>query len=260
MSLLQPAEHRTEHTRILRVMLAAEDCVSYWKSPPSEATGKARVHTAFEQRWFGNKSESRVTTLIGDMALRFDAYPAALEALRIWNPPREVVPWICHSHTQLADPIYRRFTGEFLPKRREQGYTNVDRETVARWLQQEWPGKWAPSTCIKFGSNMLSTASEAGVVKSRKDPRKLSAPHPPKLALEYLFYLLREVEFEGSTLGSPYVSSLLPSPEIAQRALRGIDSVRLRAIGDVQDFEWSFSSIQAWAEVQAGIASKGATG
>jgi hypothetical protein len=35
---------------------------------------------------------------------------------------------------QLADPIYRRFTGEFLPTRRDQGQTTMDRDVVARWM------------------------------------------------------------------------------------------------------------------------------
>ncbi len=115
MSSSRPAEATKEHTRILRVMLATEDCVAYWKVPSTEIAAADRARLAFEQRWFGNKTESRVKTLLGDMALRFDAYPGALQALRIWNPPRPVAPWLCHLHTQLADPIYRRFSGEFLP-------------------------------------------------------------------------------------------------------------------------------------------------
>lgn len=249
---LLPLEATTEHTRILRVMLATEDCVAYWKAPRESATGTGRFHQAFEQRWFGNKSESRVKTLLGDMARRFDAYPRALEALRAWSPPRTMAPWLCHFHTQLADPIYRRFTGEFLPKRKSQGYTSVDREVVARWVQEEWPGRWSPATSLKFGANMLATAFEAGLLKDRKDPRKLSTPRPPREALEYLLYLLREVETEKSAMGSPYLKSVLPEPESMEVALRGLEAVQFQSIGDIQNFEWAFPTLLAWARARAG--------
>ena len=259
MSAFHPAENTHEHTRILRVMLAAEDCVSYWKAPASQATGIKRVHEAFEQRWFGNKSESRVKTLLGDMALRFDAYPRSLAALRIWNPPREVAPWICHVHTQLADPIYRRFTGDFLSHRRALGYATVDRETVAKWVQDEWPGRWSASTCIKFGGNMLSTATEAGLLRDRKDPRKLIAPRPPRPGLEYLLYLLRETEFEGSILASPYLKSLAADSGAVKAAVRGLDSVRLQSVGDIQNFEWAYPDLLTWSRAQNAPELKGAT-
>lgn len=248
MAQSHPAEASKEHTRILRVMLATDDCVSYWKAPPaSSRAATERVHQAFDERWFGSKTESRVRTLLGDMALRFDAYPEALEALRIWNPPRQVAPWICHVHTQLADPIYRRFTGEFLPKRRQLGYASVDREVVARWVQDEWPGRWSPATCLKFGSNMLATAFEAGLLKDKKDPRKLASPRPPRLALEYVLYLLRGVQFAGSVLASPYLKSLTADSETLESVLSGLDSVRLQSVGEVRNFEWAYPDLSAWA-------------
>lgn len=243
-------ENSKEHTRILRVMLATEDSVAYWRLPPSESVGKTRAVRAFEERWFGNKSESRVKTLLGDMALRFDAYPRALAALRVWLPPSNVAPWVCHLHTQLADRIYRAFTGEFLPTRRRLGHSTVDREIVARWLQETWPGKWAASTCIKFGGNMLATAFEAGLLKDRKDPRKLVAPRPPKQAVEYLLYLLRETTTEDGILSSCYLRSIAPEPDAAHSCLRGLDAVRLQAVGEVKNLEWVYPSLEAWAEAQ----------
>lgn len=232
-------------------MLANEDCVSYWKAPPSAAKGAARVQVAFEQRWFGNKSESRVKTLLGDMALRFDAYPAALEALRVWRPAAEVAPWICHLHTQLADPIYRRFTGQFLPERRARGFVSVDRDAVARWVQEEWPERWAPVTCLKFAGNMLSTAYEAGLLKDRKDPRRLTSPRPPRVVLEYLLYLLREVECAGGVVASLYLRSVLPEGETLERVLRGAGSVQVQTMGDAWSFDWAYPSLRAWADAQA---------
>lgn len=248
-----PGEVTKEHTRILRLMLATEDCASYWKAPLTEATGSDRLRQAFNERWFGNKTEARVKTLLGDMALRFDAYPAALHALRLWLPPRALAPWICHIHTQLADPIYRQFTGSFLPKRRQLGYATVDREIVARWMQEQWSGRWSASTCLKFGSNMLATAFEAGVLKERKDPRKLALPRPPRQVLEYLLYLLREVEFDGGIVSSPYLASLIPEPADVERSLRSLESVRFQSIGDIVNFEWSHPNLYTWAEAQAGV-------
>ncbi len=193
-------ECTTEHTRILRVMLASSDCAAYWRLPDVTGSVAERAKTAFLEHWFGTKSEARVRTLMGDMALRFDAYPSAFRALRAWRPAASLAPWLCHTHLQLADPIYRRFTGDYLPGRIEFGYVSVDRDAVARWVSETWPGRWSPATCLKFGSNLLATAHEAGLIESRKDPRPLSAPRPPKLAFEYMFYLLRDVEISGGLL------------------------------------------------------------
>ncbi len=241
----------SEHTRILRVMLGVDDCVAYWKAPTDDVAPAERARAAFDGHWFGTKSEARVRTLLGDMELRFDRFPEALAALRVWQPPREVAPWLCHFHTQLADPIYRRFTGEFLPLRKAQGYATVDREVAARWVQERWPGKWSAVTCLKFGSNMLATAFEAGLLRDRKDPRKLVTPRPPKLALAYLLYLLRQVHIAGSVVESAYVSSVLPDTDSRHAELRGLDGVRLTGIGDVYDFEWGYPDLAAWASAHA---------
>ncbi len=204
----RPAEAGTEHTRILRVMLAVDDCVAYWRAPIVDGSLAERTRAAFDGHWFGTKSEARVKTLMGDMGLRFDAYPVALEALRVWKPPARVAPWICHFHTQLADPIYRRFTGELLPLRLVQGYSTVDREVVARWAQENWPDRWAPATCMKFGGNLLSTAFEAGLLSDRKDPRRLAAP--------------RAVSASAAVIRSPqaFTPALLNTPMSAGKCLR----------------------------------------
>jgi hypothetical protein len=244
-------EEAQAHTRILRVMLAVDDCVAYWKAPTDDVAPASRARIAFEERWFGAKSEARVRTLLGDMEFRFERYPEALAALRAWQPPREIAPWICHFHTQLADPIYRAFSGDFLPLRRNQGYATVDREAVARWVQERSPGKWSASTCMKFGGNMLSAAWEAGLLRDRKDPRKLVTPRVPKLALGYLLYLLRHVSVDGGLLESPYLASVLPEASVRSSELRGIDGVRVSVMGDVQNFEWAYPDLMSWARAQA---------
>ncbi len=245
------AESTKEHTHILRVMLAVEDCVAYWRAPSEDFSRKKRGLAAFHGHWFGTKSEARVKTLMGDMALRFDAFPLGLAAIRTWQPPQTLAPWLCHFHTQLADPIYRKFTGEYLPKRINQGYANVDREAVARWVQDEWPGRWSASTCIKFGANMLSAASDAGLLKDKRDPRKLSRPRVPQLALEYLLYLLKDTAIEGGIMESAYIRSVAPDSETQRDAFRGLVNVRLEAHGEVQNFEWSYPDLATWADAQA---------
>ncbi len=117
-------------------------------------------------------------------------------------------------------------------------------------MQEEWSGRWSPATCLKFGGNMLATAFEAGLLKDRKDPRKLVLPRPPRQALEYLLYLLREIEFEGDILDSRYLLSVVQDAEALEGAVRGLDSARLQSIGDIRNFEWSHRSLIAWAEAQ----------
>jgi hypothetical protein len=78
----RPAECTTVHTRILRCMLAADDCTAYWRHVDTTVPAEHRAAVAFEQRWFGLKSEARVRTIMTDMIERFDAFPKALALLR----------------------------------------------------------------------------------------------------------------------------------------------------------------------------------
>ena len=80
----RPAEITEVHTRILRCTLAVADCRSYWNvTDPGPASGRA--DRAFKDFWFGARSHARVSVLLANLRLRFDAYPQALAVLRAWR-------------------------------------------------------------------------------------------------------------------------------------------------------------------------------
>jgi len=231
-------------------MLATADSKAYWLAPKTDGDALRRARVAFDGHWFGTKSEARVRTLLGDMALRFDAYPSALAALRAWRPDAHLLPWLCHFHTQLADPIYRQFTGGYLPDRMALGYSTVDRDGVARWIRDTWPDRWSAATRIKFGSNLLAASHDAGLFAERKDPRRLMPPRVPRLAFEYLLYLLREVDIAGGLVESPYVRAVAPTEGARSDLFRDLRSVRLASLGDVQNLTYSYPSLEAWVHAQ----------
>lgn len=244
---MSAAEATTVHTRILRCMLAADDCHAYWRAvdPGSPVAGRAEL--AFENRWFGTKSEARVRTLVGDMVERFDAYPEALALLHhAVEIPAALRPWICHLHLQLADPLYRRFTGELLPERRKLGHTTIDRPLVVRWVADAEPGRWSPSTCIKFASNLLATALEAGLIKNRLDPRSLELRHLPGEAIGYALYLLRGVELQAPITTGPYLRSLGVTPASLVTDAPRIPGIVCARIGDHVDVSYELPSLTAW--------------
>lgn len=206
------------HTGILRCTLATDDSRAYWRKVDLRVPLEQRSREAFDERWFGLKSEARVDTLIRNMAQRFDAFPEALALLHgLENLPAAVRPWICHLHTQLSDPLYRRFTGEYLPQRLAHGVRNLDRDTVARWVESLEPGRWSVITCRKFGSNLLTTATEAGLLKGRPDARELSLGNVPEVALGYALYLLRTVRspvfWVTTPTYAPWALTASPYPE-----------------------------------------------
>ncbi|WP_437491961.1 hypothetical protein WME75_16690 [Sorangium sp. So ce1014] len=256
----RPAEATEVHTRLLRCMLAVDDCYAYWQhageAPPAGANRGAapagpsaadRARVAFERRWFGTKSEARVRTVMTDMIERFDAYPEALALLhRLGTVPSSLRPFVCHVHTQLADPIYRRFTGELLPTRREQGLTTIDRDTVARWVDGLQAGRWGASTCIKFASNLLATALDVGLVSGRRDPRKLPQVPVPDPILGYALYLLRDVRIEGSLTDNPYLRSLGVTRTAFHSFAARIPGIRFAELGGVIDLAWLEPSLTAW--------------
>jgi len=245
----QASEETEVHTRLLRLALGLEESRAYWANVDLAVPPGPRALRAFEQRWFGAKSLGRVKTLLPYLAARYDAFPQALAVLSGW---RDMEPAsrqaICHWHLQLADPLYRRFSGELLLERRTLHEPKVDRPAVARWIRQAFPGRWSEATVIQFASKLLSAGSEAGLLSPKKDPRDLLFPKVPDLALGYLLYLLREIRFAGSLTDNPYIGSVGLGEGFLDARLRAVPGVGLRRMGGLVEFEWEFLSLTAWAE------------
>lgn len=244
-----PAEETEIHTRILRLALGIEEARAYWAHVDPAVPPGERALVAFEQRWFGGKTLERVKTLLPYLAIRYDAFPEALGVLRRWrqmDPATRQV--ICHWHAQLSDPIYRRFTGEYLIERRTLRDPKVDRPAVARWIRQSFQGRWSEATILQFASKLLSAASEAGLVSPRRDPRSLIFPKVPDAAIAYLLHLLRTVRLQGSLTENPYVASVGLGDGVLEQRLRAVPSITLRRMGHLVEMDWAYPTLTAWAE------------
>lgn len=243
----RPREATALHLRLLKVALEVEDSRAYWAH--ANSSFRATAQHAFDNYWFGARSLARIDTLLVDMRARYDAYPSALEVLSGWpHMSAEVRRAICHWHAQLADPVYRRFSGTFLVDRRAGPRPEVTRDLVVSWVGQQAPGRWSMSTRIQFASKLLSTAYSAGFVTSNRDPRLLSVPRVPDEALEYSVYLLREIDFEGTLLDNPYIRSCGLEGSVLEDRLRALPGLRFRKQGRLVDFGWRHSSLLVWAE------------
>ena len=246
-----PAEATEVHTGILRLALAVEESRAYWSHvDPDLPAGPAsqRALAAFEKRWFGAKTMPRIRFLLPNLAARYDAFPPALSVLHRWHDmDANARRAICHFHLQLSDPIYRRFTGDFLVQRRNSTGANIDRDIVLRWVQREFPDRWSPATCIQFASKLLSAASEACLLSAKKDPRKLLVPRVPDIALAYLLHLLRGLQFQGALTANPYLASVGLVPNDAR--LASLPGVQCRRMGDLVDFKWAAPDLRAWADL-----------
>ncbi len=270
-----PGEAIQTSTRLLKCTLEIAHCRAYWAqmgrgrerpggaavpgrfggtssaSPRrmgGDARGPGRAQEAFEQFWFGTRSLERVQMLLANMRVRFNAFPSALEVLGQWlHMSADTRRAICHWHLQLADPLYRRFTGVHLVERRQEGRDGVTRDTVVAWLGSEGPAQWTMSTRIQYASKLLSAAYAAGLVASNRDRRPLSLPRVPSEALAYLMYLLRETRFQGSLLDNPYLGSVGLSGSLLDERLRELPGLRFRRQGSLIEFGWSHPDLRAWA-------------
>ena len=245
------AEETRVHTRLLKCALEVEDARAYWHHTNGDPTAGAKQ--AFDQYWFGARSLSRVEVLLSNMRARFDAFPSALRTLRRW---REMSPAtrqvVCHWHLQLADPLYRAFSGDYLVRRREGTRAEVTRDLVVGWVGAQGPDRWTMPTKIQFASKLLSAALSAGLVGSVRDPRPLLLPRVPDDALAYLMYLLREVRIEGSLLDNPYVASVGLEGAVLVERLRGLSSLAFERQGDLVDFGWVYPTLDGWADGMLG--------
>ena len=244
----RPSEATEIHTLLLHLALGVEESRSYWEHvDPSVRTSRALV--AFEERWFGSKSLERVRFLLMSFAKRYDAFPEALAVLRRWRSMDAVTrQLVCHWHLQLSDPLYRRFTGQFLVDRRGVRDPKVDRDIVLRWVKSEAPGRWSESTAVQFASKLLSAASQAGLISPKRDPRALLVPKVPDAALAYLLHLLRSVRFAGSLTDNPELASVGLVEDFLEQRLRALPGLTFRRLGSVAELEWDAPTLTAWAE------------
>jgi hypothetical protein len=242
-------EARELHARLLRCTLAVEESRSYWEYRDSESAPQADA--AFSSYVFGAKSLARVKLLLANMRARYDAFPTGLEVLRHWRAMRpETRAPICHWHLQLADPLYRRFTGSYLVARRQALKPEVHLPTVTNWVEQQSPHRWSVATRKEFAGKLLSAARSAGLVVGRRDPRQLAYPRITDEALAYLLYLLRDLQFEGTLTDNPYFGSVGLGPAELDQRLPRLRGLRYRRVGDLIDFGWRYPSLVAWAEAE----------
>ncbi len=240
-------EVREIHTRLVRVSLAVDDACGYWLHARPGTPGPELAEQAFAERWFGNRRMPRILALLRTFAERFDAYPPALELLHRWGPDDPATRRaLCHWHTQLTDPVYRRFTSELLPERRGRPDATVDRDVIARWLDRLTAGRWAPSTNLRLADGLLAAATEAGLCAPGFGRRRLRAPRITDEALTYLLYLLREVDREGGLLESPYLVSVGLGGTLLEQQLRRLEALDYRRHGDLHDFGWRYQNLLAW--------------
>lgn len=242
------ARETTEiHTRLLKCALEIEDSRAFWsRSAPGV---EVNAEKAFDEYWFGARSLERVVVLLANMRARFSAFPSALRALHRWEGMSpDTRRLVCHFHLQLSDPLYRKFTGEYLVDRREKLNPEIDRDLVAHWVGEQGLGRWTMSTRIQFASKLLSASYSAGLVGKKRDPRTLTLPRVPNDALEYLLYLLREVEFEGSLLKNPYLASIGLEERDLETRLRTLPGLEFVRQGDLAEFGWRYPNLDAWSE------------
>jgi hypothetical protein len=241
-----PSEVTGIHTRLLKCTLEVEASRAYWERGGS--VGGSTSRRAFEEYWFGARSLGRIEVLLANLRARYDAYPSALRALGAWN---EMDPdtrrLICHWHVQLSDPLYRAFTGSFLVARRAGSRPIIAYELAVDWVSEQSGGRWNMATRIQFASKLLSSAYGAGLVASNRDPRPLILPRVSEPALTYLVYLLRGVQFEGTLLENPYLTSVGLQGGNLEDRLRELSALRFRRQGDLVEFGWAFAGLEDWA-------------
>jgi len=240
------AEVRDIHTRLLKCALELDDSRAYWRhTTPGVAPSP---HQAFEEYWFGARSLARIKVLLTNFRARFDAFPSALRTLHRWSDmDPDTRKLICHWHLQLADPLYRAFTGTYLVARRSGLRVNVTRDLVIAWVAEQGPERWTMTTRIQFASKLLSAAYASGIVTTNRDPRPLAFPRVADNALTYLLYLLREASFEGSLAENPYLSSVGLTNGFLEERVRALPALQFHRQGDLLDFNWQFGSVEEWA-------------
>jgi hypothetical protein len=242
----KPAEETELRHRLLKCTLEVEASRAFWLH---SAPGTVVVaNQAFNDFLFGARSLNRITELLTSLRARYAAFPESLEVLHAWpHMSPDTRRTICHWHLQLAEPLYRRYTGEFLPSRRAGHRAEVTHDLTVRWVADQSGARWAMSTCIQFASKLMSAAYSAGLLGKKVDPRPVITPRVADDALGYMMYLLREIDFEGTLLENPYLASVeLIGPALLDR-LRRLPGLSFSRQAQLVDFGWQAASLREWA-------------
>ena len=241
-----PREASELHTRLLKCALQVEDCRAYWARVADHPNAEAEQ--AFNDFWFGAKSLERVKVLLTNFRSRFDAYPPAALVLGAWPTMSPVTrACVCHWHLQLSDPLYRWFSGTFLPERIDAGRPTIQYAQVVDWVGDQGRPAWSMATRRKFASQLLSCARSAGLVKGLKGKMALCVPRVEDDALCYLFQLLRGVETEGGLLDNPYLRSMGLLGSVLADRIRGLPDVGYSHQSGVVHLAFRHGSLHAWA-------------
>jgi hypothetical protein len=252
------AEVTRFQTRLLKCDLAIDECRAYWQHASSNGMNPD-PEIAFSEYWFGARSLPRVRMLLATLRERFDAWPDALRVLAGWQTMSPSTRrCICHWHLQLADPLYRLFTGVYLPQRRAEGKPGIRRTIVVQWIDQICPERWRVSTRIQFTRKLIHSAEQAGLLVAGDDAAEPATIRVDDFSLTYLMYLLRFTQFAGTSLQNPYIESLgLDADEMAAR-LRRIPAIGFQRQSGLQEFNWQYDSLEDWARC-SGILATGST-
>ena len=240
------SEETTLHTRLMKCTLLVDESRAYWAE--ADVDDPVTVDRAFSGYWFGAKSTARIEVLLSNMRVRFDVWPEARWVLHRWrNMSPDVRRLVCHWHLQLADPLYRAFTGEMLATRRERPNAQISRDIVVRWVGDVGKVSWTMASRVQFASKLLSAAAAAGLVDGNRDPRPLTLPRVPDEALVYLLYLLRTVAFEGTLWANPYLRSVGIDEAALTSRLRPGTGVHWERQADLRALHWEYPDLRAWA-------------
>ncbi len=248
---LRPREEDRIHTRVLKFTLEAANSRIFWAESDSQRPMKAEE--AFEAGHFGHRSLDRLRELLTNLRARYEAFPAALQVLHRWQcMGGDTQKLICHWHLQLSDPLYRQFSGTFLPDLLLQGQPTISKQQLVTWLGDVGGGRWSGSTRLQLASKLLSTAHSAGLIQGKRDPRPIVFPLVPDEALAYLLHLLREVDFEGTLLANPYLRSVGLEDGLLTDRLKRLPDLGFGRQGELVDMGWKHGDLAEWA-AQSGL-------
>jgi hypothetical protein len=117
---------------------------------------------------------------------------------------------------------------------------------VARWVDSLEPGRWSVITCRKFGTNLLATAVEAGLLGKQKEQRELADANVPDQVLGYALYLLRSVRMEKAIGDDPYLRSLRADRDALPALLPRVPGITYQRLGRVEELDWHYPSLTVW--------------
>ena len=240
------AERHKYNTDLIKSNLLFDESFIFWKRQADLSTKDFKRIT--REDWFQYSNKAKYRYIINFLQRRYGNFPNAWLALKLWSSSmtEDDIRHVAHFHLCLVDPLYRKVAGNLIFKTSQNGSTYIDKNKVNLYAEVLREGHWNSNTTKRIVGNIIKTMSQVRLLEQNQTTKKLwniKSLNPSSIAIEYICYVLREIEYKDNIFDNIYWKSFGFNRMVI---ISQISDTNL-SILSANQLQYSYDSIQSWA-------------